>query len=110
MIKNRQYLLAQHAHVCLELEKSLKSQENSSNYIQYGKELWTSIVFLSTTIVSKAKATFLNSKKNTSSKTLINAIAAIYLLENTTLKQIFQEFISTRIVIIFILLLKQLRN
>ena len=90
-------MLAQHAHVCLELEKALKDQENSSTYIQYAKELWASIVFLSSTILKKAKAA-LNSKKKVASVTLINAITAIYLLENTSLKQIFDEFLSTRTV------------
>jgi len=80
------------------LEKSLKEQENSTNYIQYAKELWASIVFLSSTILKKAKSA-LNSKKILTSNILVNAITSIYLLENTSLKHIFNDFLQTRTVI-----------
>jgi hypothetical protein len=95
----RQYLLAQHSHVCLELEKSLKSHENSKNYIQYANELWTSTVFLSNTIVTKARNKLFNSSgSKTSTKILIDTISAIYLLENVSLQDFFKEFLSTRTV------------
>ena len=54
----RQYLFAQHVHVCLDLEKSLKEEDNSLVYLKYGNELWNSIVFLKNTIVNKSKNTF----------------------------------------------------
>ncbi|CAF0714065.1 unnamed protein product [Brachionus calyciflorus] len=92
----KQYLIAQHVHVCLELEKSLKTDENSASYIQYAYELWNSTVFLSNTIVNKARNKLLNSVNIQSSKILIDSICCIYLLENTNLKQLFQEYISTR--------------
>jgi hypothetical protein len=92
-------LIAQNAHICLETEKSLKTQESSSVYIQYANELWNSIVFLSHTIVSKSRATLVGSDKNVSSKVLIDAMSAIYLLENnSSLKKLFQEFVSSRTV------------
>lgn len=94
----RQYLLAQNAHTCLELEKSLKSQENAAYYIKYANELWSSIVFLSNTIVNKSREAFSNVFKANSSKQLIDAILGIYLLENTTLAQIYQNFIADRTV------------
>ena len=53
----RQYLFAQHVHVCLDLEKSLKEEDNSLVYLKYGNELWNSIVFLKNTIVNKSKNT-----------------------------------------------------
>jgi hypothetical protein len=81
------------------LEKSLKSHENSKNYIQYANELWASIVFLSNTIVTKARNKLLNSSgSKTSTKILIDTISAIYLLENVTLQDFFKEFLSTRTV------------
>ena len=96
---SRQYLLAQNAHTCLELEKSLKAQENASYYIKYANELWSSIVFLSNTIVNKSREAFSNvSKAGNSSKLLIDAILGIYLLENTTLAQIYQNFTTSRTV------------
>ena len=99
----RQYLLAQHAHVCLDLEKQLKSQENSASYIQYANELWTSIVFLSSTILNRARSTLFSSSPtaHTSARVLIEAISAIYLLENVTLEQIFQQYLSTRTPLIY---------
>lgn len=97
----RQYLIAQNAHICLEAEKHLRNQENSTIYIQYANELWNSIVFLSQTIASKAKATLNSSGKNVTSKVLVDAIAAIYLLESgSSLKNIFQDFIKNRTQII----------
>ncbi len=96
-------MIAQHAHICLEAEKSLKTQENSSVYIQYANELWNSIVFLSHTIINKSRSTLVDSGKNVSSKILIDSISAIYLLENnTSLKKLFQEFISSRTVILYL--------
>ena len=81
------------------MEKLLKSQENSINYIHYANELWTSIVFLSNTIVTKAKQKLLNSPgSKTSTKILVDTITAIYLLDNVTLEDLFQEFLSARIV------------
>ncbi len=91
----KQYLLAQHAHICIELEDNLKSLENSASYIQYAHELWSSIVFLSKTIASKARGTFTDLNID-SSKVLVNAMSAIYLLENLGLKQIFHEFMAKR--------------
>ena len=82
------------------MEKSLKSQPNSTNYIQYANELWSSIVFLSNTIINKSRSTLLNPSSNNQVKVLIDAITAIYLLENVTLEDIFKEFLSTRTVII----------
>ena len=90
--------MAQNAHTCLELEKSLKSQENASYYIKYANELWSSIVFLSNTIVNKSREAFSNLSKANSSKLLIDAILGIYLLENTTLGQIYQNFVTSRTV------------
>ncbi len=98
-------MLAQHAHVCLELENNLKSLDNSPNYISYANELWTSIVFLSKTIVAKARDVFSN-LANDSSSILIDAMCSIYLLENVTLKEIFQMFLVERTVKIFLLYLK----
>jgi len=94
----RQYLLAQHAHVCLELEKSLKTIENSANYIQYANELWMSTVVLSKTIASKSRETFVNLSID-SSAILAEAFSAIYLLEQTNLKNLFHEFLTSRTVI-----------
>lgn len=54
----RQYLFAQHVHVCLDLEKSLKEEKDSFIYLKYGNELWNSIVFLKNTIVNKSKLIF----------------------------------------------------
>ena len=54
----RQYLFAQHVHVCLDLEKSLKEEHNSLVYLKYGNELWNSIVFLKNTITNKSKMIF----------------------------------------------------
>ena len=92
-------MLAQHAHVCLELEKNLKSIDNSSNYIQYANELWSSIVFLSKTIAAKARATFTDLKTDSSNE-LVDAMSAIYLLDETDTKQLFGEFIAERIPVI----------
>lgn len=92
-------MLAQHAHICLELETNLKNLENSSSYIQYANELWDSIVFLSKTIASKSRDTFTDLNIG-SSKTLIDAMSAIYLLENYSLEKLFREFIEKRTVII----------
>jgi hypothetical protein len=97
-------LLAKHVHVCLELEKSLKSQENASYYIKYANELWTSIYFLSGKITNNARTTLLNTK-NSSYKVLLEAVTAIYFLENTTLEKIFNEFTQKRAVFIFFLIL-----
>ena len=96
-IQNRQYLLAQHAHICLELEPSLKNLSNSSTHIQYANELWSSIVFLSNTIANKARDVFTDISIN-SAKTLTNDMSAIYLLESTNLKAIFNEFLKKRTV------------
>ena len=95
--QNRQYLLAHHAHICLELEPSLKNLSNSSTHIQYANELWSSIVFLSNTIANKARDVFTDISIN-SAKTLTNAMSAIYLLESTNLKAIFNEFLKKRTV------------
>ena len=89
--------MAQHAHTCLVLEKSFKTLDNSANYIQYANELWTSIVFLSKTIGVKARATFLDLQLCATPK-LLDSISAIYLLENTSINQIFEEFLSSRTV------------
>jgi hypothetical protein len=105
----RQYFLAKHAFVCLELEKSLKKQENSMSYVQYANELWSSTVFLSDLIVSKSReACFGLTSKQTKSSLVSNtsvnsniisdAIAAIYLLQNTNTKELFNEFLKNRTV------------
>lgn len=91
----KQYLLAQHAHICLELENNLKNLENSARHISYANELWSSIVFLSKTIASKARDTFTNLNID-SSKIFTKAMSAIYLLETSSLKEIFQEFLDKR--------------
>lgn len=89
--------MAQHAHICLELEKSLKTIDNSSYYIQYANELWMSTVFLSKTIASKSRETFINLSID-STDILAEAISAVYLLEQTNLKELFHEFITNRTV------------
>lgn len=96
-------MLAQHAYISLELEKSLKTIENSSNYIQYANELWASTVFLSKTIATKSRETFANLSID-STLVLAEAISAVYLLEQITLKDLFQEFLTSRTVFIRIFL------
>lgn len=93
----KQYLLAKHAHICLELEPSLKGLANSASHIQYANELWSSIVFLSRTIAVKARDVFTDLNVN-SARTLTNAMSAIYLLESSSLKAIFSEFLKKRTV------------
>jgi hypothetical protein len=90
-------LLGQHAHICLELEKPLKSFENSTNYIQYANELWMSTVVLNKTIASKSRETF-ELLTIDSSDVLAEALCAIYLLEQTNLKDLFNEFLTSRTV------------
>ncbi|RNA42051.1 conserved oligomeric Golgi complex subunit 1, partial [Brachionus plicatilis] len=92
----RQYLIAQHVHSCLELEKSLKSGQNSTSYIQYAYELWNSIVFLSNTIMNKARDRLINLSDVQSSTAITDSICCLYILQNTDLKTLFQDYISTR--------------
>jgi hypothetical protein len=83
----------------LSLEKSLKNQENSSHFIQYANELWKSIVFLTKTICNKARETLFNRYDlpyETAHRILIDAVSAIYLLENLSLETILKEYFSTR--------------
>ena len=96
-------MLAQHAFICLELEKPLKTIENSSNYVQYANELWASTVFLSKTIATKSRETFANLSID-SSLVLAEAISAVYLLEPISLKDLFHEFLHSRTVFIKIFL------
>ena len=96
-------MIAQHVHASLELEKSLKSDQNSTSYIQYAYELWNSIVFLSNTIINKARERLINLSEVQSSSSITDSICCLYILEkNTDLKKIFQEYISTRTVLFFL--------
>lgn len=91
-------MIAQHVHASLELEKSLKSDENSTSYIQYAYELWNSIVFLSNTIINKARERLMNLTDVQSSSSITDSICCLYILQNTDLKKLFQDYLSTRTV------------
>ena len=56
-----------------------------------------STVFLSKTIASKSRETFINLSID-STDILAEAISAVYLLEQTNLKELFHEFITNRTV------------
>lgn len=110
----KQYLIAQNAHACIDIEKALKSQENFVSYVQYANDLWKSIALLSSTIIGKARSILLHTRPSSvmttigsqmsqlspfvSSITLIDAIACIYLLESssTSLRSLFDNYLSTR--------------